>query len=224
MGKYIYHGSSRVIQAPEWGVGNMKNDYGLGFYCTEDCDLAKEWASSGDRDGYSNKYEIDLEGLNICDMTGGHHILNWMAVLLDNRTFHLTSSLAVAAREYILDHFTPDYRYDDVVIGYRADDSYFSFAKDFLNNSISLQTLSRAMKLGRLGEQVVIRTQRGMERLKFIAAEYVDSSLYYPLKLSRDATAREEYFKSRTEDNPLDAVYVLDIMREKWEDSYERLQ
>ena len=30
----------------------------------------------------------------------------------------------------------------DVIIGYRADDSYFAFAQDFLNNAISLNTLN----------------------------------------------------------------------------------
>ena len=39
----IYHGSQKLIQQPVYGAGNVRNDYGLGFYCTENVDLAKEW-------------------------------------------------------------------------------------------------------------------------------------------------------------------------------------
>ena len=41
-------------------------------------------------------------------------------------------------------------------IGYRADDSYFSFANAFLNNTISLEQLRKAMYLGKLGKPEVL--------------------------------------------------------------------
>ena len=37
----IYHGSKDIIKKPIYGIGNPKNDYGLGFYCTENLELAK---------------------------------------------------------------------------------------------------------------------------------------------------------------------------------------
>ena len=43
----IYHGSKDIIEKPEFGKGNQKNDYGLGFYCTENVELAKEWIAKG---------------------------------------------------------------------------------------------------------------------------------------------------------------------------------
>ena len=52
----LYHGSPKVIEQPRFGFGNPKNDYGLGFYCTESPELAKEWACSVETDGYANKY------------------------------------------------------------------------------------------------------------------------------------------------------------------------
>ena len=63
--KVLYHGSTKVIEQPILGLGNPKNDYGLGFYCTENLELAKEWASTERSDGFANSYEIDLDGLNI---------------------------------------------------------------------------------------------------------------------------------------------------------------
>ncbi|MBQ2640754.1 MAG: DUF3990 domain-containing protein, partial [Lachnospiraceae bacterium] len=32
----IYHGSVKIIEKPQYGAGRRDNDYGLGFYCTED--------------------------------------------------------------------------------------------------------------------------------------------------------------------------------------------
>ena len=122
-----------IIKKPEYGKGNKFNDYGLGFYCTEDIELAKEWACSNrDINGFANKYEIDINKykvLNLCDEK--YSVLNWIAVLLKFRTFDIKSPIAKAAKKYLLDNFYIDVEKYDIIIGYRADDSYFSFAKDF---------------------------------------------------------------------------------------------
>ena len=47
----LYHGSQQIIEAPKFGVGKTYNDYGQGFYCTENIELAKEWAVSSLRNG-----------------------------------------------------------------------------------------------------------------------------------------------------------------------------
>ena len=65
----IYHGSKNIISSPSFGIGNPKNDYGLGFYCTENLELAKEWAcTSNIQNGYANIYEIDIRNLKILDL------------------------------------------------------------------------------------------------------------------------------------------------------------
>ena len=64
----VYHGSSKIIEKPIWGMGNPNNDYGLGFYCTENEELAKEWACSAESDGYANKYSLDLTGLSVLSL------------------------------------------------------------------------------------------------------------------------------------------------------------
>ena len=56
----LYHGSEKIIDAPEFGKGNSHNDYGRGFYCTENEELAKEWACSNNNNGFANKYEFDI--------------------------------------------------------------------------------------------------------------------------------------------------------------------
>lgn len=61
----IFHGSEKIIEHPIWGEGRKNNDFGIGFYCTESLELAKEWAVSSLRDGFANKYTLDTKYLNL---------------------------------------------------------------------------------------------------------------------------------------------------------------
>ena len=212
----IFHGSENRIEKPEYGKGKPYNDYGLGFYCTEDIEMAKEWSCGEDHDGFANEYTLDITGLKVLNLNAPEYtILHWLAVLLKNRTFRLTNPIAKDAKEYLLEHFpvnTEDY---DIIIGYRADDSYFSFAEDFLNNAISVRKLEKAMRLGNLGEQVVLVSRAAFDALKYVGAEEADRSMYYVLKMKRDKAAREEYLGSdRKPSYGLDELYMLDIMRQ----------
>lgn len=220
----LYHGSQNIIKKPEYGKGNPNNDYGLGFYCTENLELAKEWACSSDSDGFANEYALDWEGLTVCDLGRKHNILNWLAVLVKNRTFDLTNVLAENARSYLIENFLPDYEKADIIRGYRADDSYFTFAKDFLNNAIPLETLAESMKLGKLGEQIVIRSKKAFESITFIDSHRTDNTIYYPKRASRDKNAREEYQERRRLFDPAKSTFMIDIIRNKWTTDDERLQ
>ena len=86
MMKIIYHGSDHIIEKPLYGSGKPYNDYGVGFYCTEDPDMAKEWGVSREKSGYANRYEIDCDGLKSLNLNAeGLCVLHWLAVLLQNR-------------------------------------------------------------------------------------------------------------------------------------------
>ena len=221
----LYHGSTKVIEKPVLGLGNPKNDYGLGFYCTENLELAKEWACTERSDGFANSYEIGFEGLNILYLNKApYHILNWLSILLQNRTFVLSQGLPTEAKAYLLDNFLPQYEHHDLIIGYRADDSYFSFANAFLNNTISLEQLRKAMFLGKLGEQVVLKSEEAFSRLVFKESIPVDSSLYYPKRQARDRQAREDFQNEKAVVSPAVAIYMIDILRQKWTNEDPRLQ
>lgn len=220
----LYHGSTKVIEKPVLGLGNPKNDYGLGFYCTENLELAKEWASTERSDGFANSYEIDFEGFNILHLNKKpYHILNWLSILLQNRTFVLSQGLPSEARAYLLDNFLPEYEHYDLIIGYRADDSYFSFANAFLNNTISLEQLRKAMMLGNLGEQVVLKSERVFAQLHFIESIPVDSSQYYPKRMARDRQARENFQTQKSTATASEAIYMIDILRQNWNNDDPRL-
>ena len=84
----VYHGSDHIITIPVYNGSKRTNDYGYGFYTTENPELAKEWASTERSDGFANSYEIDLERMSILHLNKKpYHILNWLSILLQNRTF-----------------------------------------------------------------------------------------------------------------------------------------
>ncbi len=213
MKKIIYHGSVQQLEHPYFNGGKAYNDYGMGFYCTEEKEKAAEWAVGRGTDGWINMYEMDCDNLKILDLNASDFcILHWLAVLLENRTFDVSYALAREAREYILRNFSVDYKHADIIIGYRADDSYFSFAQDFLSGAISYRQLNQAMHLGKLGCQFVLKSRESFKRLRFLGAETALRDTWYPKRQKRDATAREEYFASRNQRRRPDDLYVIQII------------
>ena len=215
MGIILYHGSENIIEKPEFGKGALHNDYGRGFYCTENIELAKEWACASQHNGYANVYEFDITGLNCLNLNSPeYNILNWLAILADNRTYWQNGSISEQAKKYVKDNFLPDISEYDVITGYRADDSYFSFAQDFVANTISFQKLSEAMRLGKLGEQIVLKSPKAFDQIKFLGYESAEAGEYYLKKSEREREARKEYRSRKKEVANINDLFILDIMRE----------
>jgi hypothetical protein len=214
MGKMIkiYHGSEKVIEQPTFGEGKKNNDFGLGFYCTESEALAKEWAVSSLRDGFSNCYTLDTEYLKILNLNSPDYtILNWIAVLVEHRLFSIKTPVARRAKRYLIDNFSINVNAFDLITGYRADDSYFDYAESFLNNGISVEQLAQAMRLGKLGEQIVIKSKYAFSKLEYKGFDIAAKDKYYVLRKARDDEANRLYIKMLEGES--DGLYILDIMR-----------
>lgn len=224
MVRKLYHGSCSIIEKPVFGQGKRYNDYGLGFYCTDNLDMAKEWGVSHDRDGYANCYELDCDGLRILDLNDPQYcILHWLAVLLENREFDVPSALALEAKEYILKNFSVDYKDYDAIIGYRADDSYFSFAQDFINGTISYRQLNNAMHLGKLGQQFVLKSKKAFDCIRFVGYEVAEHEEWYAKQRSRDQKARRQYFDVERFKRQRGDLYIMQIMDEEMKPNDPRL-
>ncbi len=116
----LYHGSERIIEMPEFGKGKEHNDFGFGFYCTEN-------------------------------------------------------------------------------------------AEAFVNNALSVEQLAQAMRLGKLGEQVVIKSRYACSLLQYQRFDIAEKDIYYTLRKARDNKANQAYYKmAETEDHGL---YIRDIVR-----------
>ena len=208
----IYHGSEKIVEDPTFGEGKKNNDFGLGFYCTESEGLAKEWAVSSLRNGFANKYTLDTEYMRILNLNSPEYtILNWIAVLVEHRLFSIKTPIARRAKQYLIDNFSINVNAFDIITGYRADDSYFDYAESFLNNGISVEQLARAMRLGKLGEQIVIKSQFAFSRLKFEGFDIAEKEEFYVLRKSRDDEANRLYLEMLEEEG--DGLYIQDIIR-----------
>lgn len=209
----LYHGSVDVIEKPEYGKGKKYNDYGQGFYCTENIEIAKEWACMDGQDGYANRYELDGTGLRVLNLSEEPYtILHWLALLVKHRGARMSTSTLRRGAEWLLKYYLIDVKEYDIVVGYRADDSYFSFARAFLSNQISMEQLSYAMRLGKLGEQVVLISEQAFKRLEYVSSEATDASVYFRKRRRRDEAAREAYRKAlEAEDEK--GVYMRDLIQ-----------
>ena len=208
----IFHGSEKIIEHPIWGEGRKNNDFGIGFYCTESLELAKEWAVSSLRDGFANKYILDTKYLNILNLnSSAYTILNWIAVLVEHRLFSITTPVARRAKSYLVEKFGVNVNAFDIIRGYRADDSYFDYAESFINNAISVEQLAQAMKLGKLGEQIVIKSKYAFTKLKYKGFEVAEQGKYYVHRKSRNDEANRQYFEML--DKESDGLYIQDIIR-----------
>ena len=208
----LYHGSEQIVEEPVFGKGRENNDFGLGFYCTESPELAKECAVSSLRNGFSNRYTLDTEYLKVLNLNSPDFtILNWIAVLVEHRLFSIKTPVANRAKRYLIDNFGVNVNAYDLITGYRADDSYFDYAESFLNNGISVEQLARAMRLGKLGEQIVIKSKFAFSKLRYEGFDIAEKEQYYVLRKARDDEANHLYFKLLEEES--DGLYIQDIMR-----------
>lgn len=174
MERIIYHGSEFIIEKPEYLKGNVHNDYGLGFYCCSKKELAKEWAAKRTGHGYINRYKIRDDRLKILDLTKPPYddILNWIALLMHNR--EISSDLRdnyPRELEYLENNYLIDVNKYDIIIGFRADDSYFKFPEAFVRSEITLESLNKIFKAGNLGKQYVLISKRAFTLIHFLDYE-----------------------------------------------------
>ena len=136
--------------------------------------------------------------------------MNWIAVLVAHRLFSIKSPAAQRAKRYLIDNFGVNVNAYDLIIGYRADDSYFDFAASFLNNGISVQQLANAMRLGKLGEQIVIKSKYAFSLLHYDGFSIAEKEKYYVRRKARNDEADQLYSDILEEET--DGLYILTLM------------
>lgn len=220
----LYHGSPEIVQNPQINKGKAYNDYGRGFYCTEHVELACEWGCNEGVDGYTNQYGIETDKLNILNLSSPEYtVLHWLALLMDNRKVRTSTPVMKRGKEWLKEHYLIDISPYDAIVGYRADDSYFSFARSFLENGISLEQLSYAMRLGKLGEQFVLKSQKAFDEISFISFAPVDHRQYYARRKARDDEARTAY-RQELDRADFSGIYMRDLIQGEVDPHDPRIQ
>ena len=209
----FYYGADRLLIKPEFNKGNPSNDYGLGFYLTENKELARLWASQYRSGGYLIEFDVDISKLKILRLATieDEDVLTWISILISHRFSLEERNENITNIKWLEEHYPFDLKDNDVIVGYRADDSYFAYSRDFVRNDLSLELLKDAMRLGKLGTQFVLMSKKAFECIKYIKAERVEYSEDY--NNFRTAT-RDEYYRLKKEDD-INNTFLRDIMRRK---------
>lgn len=165
----LYHGSDHIVRHPEYGKGKVKNDYGQGFYTTMVRERAEEWALlMTDKTPICNMYSLNTEGLNIIDLDE-YGPLAWIAEVLKHRGLGDESENYDESPTDFCDKYCIDLDKADIIIGYRADDSYFRIINSFANNQLTVDEVVDLFYKAKLGRQIFLKSKEFIEgkRLNF---------------------------------------------------------
>ena len=208
----LFHGSTSIIEQPIYRGGKPDNDYGYGFYCTRELDIAKEWANRNSNSGIVNKYSIDLRYLKILDLTK-ESFLVWISTLLKYRSLSATEKTRHVRELEYLKQFAVDVEEYDVVIAYRADDAYFRFPMMFLNSDLTIETTEKIYMLGDLGIQYVLISEKAISKIKYISSEDVES-IYHDKYLERMDKARSRFEELYLQEHYNTGKRLIDLVRD----------
>ena len=177
MGKItLFHGTPDKIVVPTYGLGEKRHDYGIGFYLTDNIDLAKEWAVCRPILYFQEK-----------------DVLAWLAELMKHRDAADSKRYRMLAAKFI-EKYGVDASDYDVIKGWRANASYFYIAKEFVRDNIDLEILPELLSLGGLGIQYCIKSERAYSKLQEVEGKLlpVDYKEYSQKYNKRDITARRK--------------------------------
>lgn len=207
----FYYGADRLVVEPKYNEGNPSNDYGLGFYLTKDKELAKLWAGKFDHDGYLIEYDVNVSNLKILHLNTieNKDVLVWISILISHRFSIEERNENQKAINWLNENYPFELGDYDVIVGYRADDSYFDYSRDFVKNELSIEILKDAMRLGKLGTQFVLMSEKAFRNIKYVKHEIVNKNNEY--KNFRIKT-KNEYLKLKKEDD-INNTFIRDIMR-----------
>ena len=190
----LFHGTSKKIVVPTYGLGEKKHDYGMGFYLTGNIDLAKEWAvcKPNVTNGWVHQYELDTDDLKILNFQE-KDVLSWIAELMKHRDAADSKRYRMLSKRFI-DKYGIDTSGYDVIKGWRANASYFYIAKEFVRDNIDIDILPELLSLGGLGIQYCIKSPLAYSKLReikdnLVAVEYEEFRKKYN---QRDILAREK--------------------------------
>lgn len=199
----IYHGSDHIVENPEYKKGKIKNDYGQGFYTTMVKERAEEWALLMGDTPFCNSYTLNLRGLNIIDLDE-YGPLAWIAEVLKNRGLGKREENYDDTINVFCNRYCVNLEKVDIIIGYRADDSYFRIIDSFISNQITIPEVINLFYKAKLGRQIFLKSKKSFnkEHLEFIKGEKVSKEkLKYAQK--NDKNARDiviSFLKQRISD------------------------
>lgn len=199
MAVILYHGSDKIVNPPDPYYNNPDNDFGRGFYLADDYQVSAEWAcmSPNWTNHIVNQYDFDWDGLRVLDfLDGTHSVLEWFGTMLIHRKLYKIEASMIPAYNFLRDTYGIWTLHDDydVVVSWRADDSYFNISQVFLTNGCDVEGLKWAMSRGFMREQIVLVNPNAFANLSNPQYDDVGSGFYSFNRQWRDRqeTAKRE--------------------------------
>lgn len=144
----LYHGSNSMIQKPSILNGRMDNDFGIGFYLTNEIEIATQYATRWCTP-VVNEYRLDLDSLNVYTFNDNDE---WLEFVVDNQN---------------LKDMDAKYESVDVLIGPDIDKKMQSLIESYEMRLVSADKIYEVLKED-LHMQYVIRSQKAFDQLTFI--------------------------------------------------------
>jgi len=160
---FVYHGSNVTVEKPKLIIPNRTLDYGSGFYTTMNLSQAENFAINvvNRNDGWGTPivsyYEIDYDKIlrELSVLVFDCPDDKWLDYVYANRTAKYTGA------------------WHDVVIGPVANDSVYRVFRLFENGDIDREIAIKRLKVTKLFNQIVFRTEKAIDELVFIKSEVV---------------------------------------------------
>ena len=189
----LYHGSQEGVVEPKFGLDSSHHDFGAGFYLTDSPELAGEWSvcRPGCGNGWVHAFDLDTDGLKIFDFRNVS-VLSWVAELMKHRDADESAAYRRRAPVFI-GKYGVDIADFDVIVGWRADASYFYIVKSFVRDEVDVDALPGLLKLGDFGIQYTIKSERAYRQLHSLPdlRQSVSFDEYHPAYEHRDGEARD---------------------------------
>ena len=67
------------------------------------------------------------------------------------------------------------------------------------------------MLLGKLGEQIMLKSHKAFDNIQFIDYEIADGKKYYPLRKERFNNAKKQY-EETLEQNDISGIFIRDLI------------
>ena len=144
----VYHAGFEEIRIPDVHFGRKKADFGQGFYLSDDLQFSLRWSKQqAGRRSVINCYSLDLTGLKILTLQRDRQ---WFEYIFSNRHGQKDSHA-----EY------------DVIVGPIANDMIYDTLGIMTSGLLSDQEAFRLLQIGREYSQIVLKTQKAADQLKF---------------------------------------------------------
>lgn len=179
--KLLFHGAKGDIIFPlDLNHSKETNDFGIGFYLGENFSQASTYISNS-ISKYVYAFSLNLNNLKISKFNVDSE---WMLAIAYYREW-----LTNYSNGEIIKNIIKKVEESDIIIAPIADNRMFDLISEFVEGSITNKQCEHALAATNLGNQYVVKTQKGLENLLLLKKCFLSNS------------EKEEYKNKRLENN-----------------------